>query len=318
MKKIFSIIFILLAYTAYAENDIEEHGFGASESDDIINTRQAPSNPVFNEDDYLVLKSADYVAVKMDNEQFCKNITIIRKDTQSPNMAFNDDDYFKAGPLFITTDRVLEDRGFYRYSNELLAHYGMSVDDRPKTYLEEAGSTEANMRSAKYDNYYYYDTAFSIYESTTLTNILKDYISNTEVDIIRRQYAIPAQNSSTGYKEINYELITYYTNHPDVSENHDVSNYNQTGSLTSIGDYADANILGCYAVQHVWETDLQHNIDYDNEFEFYWLVSYRFKGNDYNVQLKNRTNMPQKQDVMHSQDDIIDIDYDWRNIIKTN
>ena len=177
--------------------------------------------------------------------------------------------------------------------------------------IEEAGSTEANMRSSKYNNHYYYDTAFSIYESTTLTNILKDYISNTEVDIIRRQYAIPAQNSSTGYKEINYELITYYTNH-------DVSNYNQTGSLTSIGDYADADILGCYAVQHVWETDLQHNIDYDNEFEFYWLVSYRFKGNDYNVQLKNRTNMPQKQDVMHSQDDIIDIDYDWRNIIKTN
>ena len=317
MKKIFSIIFILLAYTAYAENNIEEHGFGASESDDIINTRQAPSNPVFNKDDYKVLKSADYVAVRMDNEQFCKNITIIRKDTQSPNMDFNEDTFFKAGPLFITTDRILEDRAFYSYSNEMLELLNINIDNRT-TYLEKAGNTEANMRSAKYDNHYYYDTAYSDYNGSELINILKDYTLNTEVDIMRRQYVIPAQNSSTGYKEINYELITYYTNYPDVSENHDVSNYNQTGLLTSIGDYADADILGCYAVQHVWETDLQHNIDYDNEFEFYWLVSYRFKGNDYNVQLKNRTNMPQKQDVMHSQDDIIDIDYDWRNIIKTN
>ncbi len=317
MKKIFSIIFILLAYTAYAENNMEEHGFGASESDDIINIKQAPANPVFNKDDYKVLKSADYVAVRMDNEQFCKNITIIRKNTQSPNMDFNEDTFFKAGPLFITTDRILEDRAFYSYSNELLAHYGMSVDDREKTYLEEEGNTEANMRSAKYDNHYYYDTAYSDYNGSELINILKDYTLNTEVDIMKKQYAIPAQNSSTGYKEINYELIAYYTNYPDVSENQDVSNYSQTGSLTSIGDYADADVLGCYAVQHSWESDLQHNIDYDNEFEFYWLVSYRFKGNDYNVQLKNRTNMPQKQDVMYSQDDIIDIDYSWKNIIKT-
>ena len=317
MKKIFSIIFILLAYTAYAENNIEEHGFGASESDDIINTRQAPSNPVFNKDDYKVLKSADYVAVRMDNEQFCKNITIIRKDTQSPNMDFNEDTFFKAGPLFITTDRILEDRAFYSYSNEMLELLNINIDNRT-TYLEKAGNTEANMRSAKYDNHYYYDTAYSDYNGSELINILKDYTLNTEVDIMKKQYAIPAQNSSTGYKEINYELIAYYTNYPDVSENHDVSNYSQQGSLTSIGDYADADILGCYAVQHVWETDLQHNIDYDNEFEFYWLVSYRFKGNDYNVQLKNRTNMPQKQDVMYSQDNIIDIDYDWRNIIKTN
>ncbi len=317
MKKIFSIIFILLAYTAYAENNIEEYGFGASESDDIINTKQAPANPVFNKEDYKVLKSADYVAVRMDNEQFCKNITIIRKDTQSPNMDFNEDIFFKAGPLFITTDRILEDRAFYSYSNEMLELLNINIDNRT-TYLEKAGNTEANMRSAKYDNHYYYDTAYSDYNGSELINILKDYTLNTEVDIMKKQYAIPAQNSSTGYKEINYELIAYYTNYPDVSENQDVSNYSQTGSLTSIGDYADADILGCYAVQHSWETDLQHNIDYDNEFEFYWLVSYRFKGNDYNVQLKNRTSMPQKQDVMYSEDDIIDIDYDWRNIIKTN
>lgn len=317
MKKIFSIIFILFAYMAYAQENTEEYGIGAAESDNIINTRQAPSNPVFNKDDYKVLKSADYVAVKMDNEQFCRNITIIRQDTQSPNMAFNEDTFFKAGPLFITTDRILEDRAFYKYSNEMLELLNINIDNRT-TYLEKAGNTEADMRGDKHDNHYYYDTAFSIYEGTTLTNILKDYTLNTEVDIMKKQYAIPSQNSSTGYKEINYELIAYYTNYPDVSENHDVSNYSQQGSLTSIGDYADADILGCYAVQHVWETDLQHNIDYDNEFEFYWLVSYRFKGNDYNVQLKNRTNMPQKQDVMYSQDNIIDIDYDWRNIIKTN
>lgn len=317
MKKIFSIIFILLAYTAYAENNIEEYGFGASESDDIINTKQAPANPVFNKEDYKVLKSADYVAVRMDNEQFCKNITIIRKDTQSPNMDFNEDIFFKAGPLFITTDRILEDRAFYSYSNEMLELLNINIDNRT-TYLEKAGNTEANMRSAKYDNHYYYDTAYSDYNGSELINILKDYTLNTEVDIMKKQYAIPAQNSSTGYKEINYELIAYYTNYPDVSENQDVSNYSQTGSLTSIGDYADADILGCYAVQHSWETDLQHNIDYDNEFEFYWLVSYRFKGNDYNVQLKNRTSMPQKQDVMYSEDDIIDIDYSWKNIIKTN
>ncbi len=314
MKKIFSIIFILFAYMAYAQENTEEYGFGASESDFIVNTRQALANPVFNIAHYDKLKSSDYAAVKMVNEQFCKNITIIRNDTQSPNMDFNKDMYFKAGPLFITTDRILEDRAFYKYSQEMLDLLNLSVDSRPNIY---SGSSY-EMREKKHNNHYYYDTAFSAYEGTTLTNILKYYNVNTEVDIMKRQYAIPSHNSSTGYKEINYELIAYYTNYPDISENHDVSNYSQTGKLTSIGNYAEANILGCYAVQYSRQTDLEHNINYYNDFDFYWLISYRFKGKDYSVRLKNRTNMPQKKDIMYSKGNVIDINYDWKNIINTN
>lgn len=316
MKAILSIITILFAYMAYAQESTEEYGIGASDSDSI-NSMHAPADPIFNIEYYEVLKSADYVAVRMENEGFCKNITIIRHDTQFPNMDFNNDDYFKAGPLFITTDRILEDRAFYAYSDEYLEYLNMSEDNRP-LYLQGAYNTVANMRGAKYNNHYYYDTAYSTYLTGELVNILKDYMLNTEVEIVKRQYAIPSADTSTGYAEINYELITYYTNYPDISELHDVSNYNMYGSLTSVGDYADSTVLGCYAVQHSWDTDLDHNIDYDNEYKFYWLVSHRFKGNDFNVQLKNRANMHQQQDVMYSQDEIIDIDYDWRNIIKTN
>lgn len=119
MKAILSIITILFAYMAYAQESTEEYGIGASDSDSI-NSMHAPADPIFNIEYYEVLKSADYVAVRMENEGFCKNITIIRHDTQFPNMDFNNDDYFKAGPLFITTDRILEDRAFYAYSDEYL------------------------------------------------------------------------------------------------------------------------------------------------------------------------------------------------------
>ncbi len=82
---------------AYAQENTEEYGFGASESDFIVNTRQALANPVFNIAHYDKLKSSDYAAVKMVNEQFCKNITIIRNDTQSPNMDFNKDMHNSSG-----------------------------------------------------------------------------------------------------------------------------------------------------------------------------------------------------------------------------
>ena len=61
-------------------------------------------------------------------------------------MAFNDDDYLKAGPLFITTDRILEERAFYKYSNEMLELLNMNTDNRT-TYLETNGNTESNMRT---------------------------------------------------------------------------------------------------------------------------------------------------------------------------
>lgn len=314
MKKIFSIAFIFFAYMAYAQNNIEEYGLGASESDGIINTKQAPTNPVFNKDHYKILKSADYVAVKMDNEQFCKDVTVIRAKDQSPTMAFNKDEYYKAGPLFITTDRILEERLYYSYSNELLKHYNMDKDNRGETYLETDGSSEANMRGSYFKHHYYYDTAYSIYQGTVLVNIFDDFIPSQEIKIARQQYAIPDSTSASQYKEINYELIAYFTNRPGTSKTNDVSYYNMSGKFAGSGDDATANILGCYAVQKNYGGDIDYNKDYD----FYWLVSYQFKGKNYSVRLKNRVEMNQKLDVMYKQNNSVDLQYDWRNIIDTN
>ena len=312
MKKLLIFIFTLFAYVVYAQVD-DEYGFGASESDNTTNDNlYAPTDPIFNKDHYQVLKSSAYVAVKMENEQFCKDVTFIRNKDQSSPMNFNQDKYYKAGPLFITTDRMLEDRAFYKYSEELLKNYNETIDNRT-IYLAGDENREASMRGAEHSNHYYYDTAKNA-RDYTLINILSNVIPSSEVQIARQQYGIPDPSAASGYKNINYEVVAYFTNKPDLSKPNDVSYYSSSGYFAGSGADAEVNMLGCYAVQYNYGND----IDYSKEYDFYWLVSYRFKGKNYSVRLKNRVGMMQKQNIIYTEDNTTDLQFEWKNIIDTN